>query len=202
MKKIFIINGGQHFAHSGGKFNETLTSWTVDYFKNQFGAEVRVTDINNPYVAEDEVQNFVWADLIIYHTPVWWFQLPYKLKEYVDLVFTAGHENGIYKSDGRSRSNDNPKLHYGTGGMLQGRKYMLTTSWNAPTEAFTVAGEFFNPNTVDDVFIGVHKMNEFVGMTAVDSFHFHEMMKDVNEKRLTTLKADYTKHLEKVSKEI
>lgn len=27
MKNIFVINGGQHFAHSGGKFNNTLTNW-------------------------------------------------------------------------------------------------------------------------------------------------------------------------------
>ena len=124
--KIFIINGGQHFAHSGGKFNKTLTDWTIEYFKSQSGNEIKVTDINEPYIAEDEVKKYVWADIIIYHTPVWWFQLPYKLKEYLDLVLTAGHQNGIYKNDGRSRSNDNPKLHYGTGGLLQGRKYMTT----------------------------------------------------------------------------
>ncbi len=119
------------------------------------GAEVLITDINDPYTPpEEEVKKYVWADLIVYHTPIWWFQLPHKLKEYIDYVFTAGHQNGIYKNDGRSRSKDNPKLHYGTGGLLHGRKYMLTTSWNAPTEAFTVKGEFFEQHNVDEVLIG------------------------------------------------
>ena len=35
--KVFIINGGQHFAHSGGKFNKTLTDWTIEYFKSKAG---------------------------------------------------------------------------------------------------------------------------------------------------------------------
>lgn len=202
MKKIFVINGGQQFAHSGGKFNETLTNWTIDYFKNHEGTEVKTTNINEPYVLEEEVKKFVWADLIIYHTPVWWFQLPYKLKEYIDEVFTAGHQNGIYKSDGRSRSNDNPKLHYGTGGLLQGRKYMLTTSWNAPIEAFTIEGEFFNLHNEDEILIGVHKMNQFIGLTKVDGFHFHEMEKGVTPQKVEEDRVEYIKHLEKVSKSL
>lgn len=199
MKKIFVINGGQHFAHSGGKFNETLTGWTVDYFKNQLGAEVKVTDINEPYVAAEEVEKFLWADLIIYHTPVWWFQLPYKLKEYIDVVFTEGHENGIYKNDGRSRHNDNPKLHYGTGGLLQGRKYMLTTSWNAPIEAFTVKGEFFEQHNEDEAIIGAHKMNQFVGLSRLEGFHFHEMEKGVTPEKIEEDRKEYIKHLENIS---
>lgn len=195
--KVFIINGGQHFAHSGGQFNETLTRWTADFFEKELGATVKVTDINEPYTLQEEIDKYVWADLIVYHTPVWWFQLPYKLKEYVDEVFTAGHENGIYKNDGRSRSNDNPKLHYGTGGSLHGRKYMLTTSWNAPTEAFTVEGEFFDLHSVDDVFLGVHKMNQFIGLSRVDSFHFHEMEKGVTPETVEHDKAEYIAHLRK-----
>ena len=31
MTKIFIINGGQKFGHSGGRFNETIANATVDF---------------------------------------------------------------------------------------------------------------------------------------------------------------------------
>lgn len=198
MKNILIINGGQHFAHSGGRFNETLTEWTAGFF-NEKGAEVKITDINDPYKPAEEVEKFVWADLIIYHTPVWWFQLPYKLKEYVDEVLTAGHKKGIYLNDGRSRSNGNPKLHYGTGGSLQGRYYMLTTSWNAPIESFTLPGEFFEQHDEDAVMFGVHKMNQFIGLAPLESFHFHEMEKGVTPEKIAEDKAIYIAHLEKVT---
>lgn len=196
--KVFIINGGQHFAHSGGRFNKTLTEWTVNFFEKEKNAEVKVTDINEEYDAEEEVRKYVWADVVIYHFPVWWFHLPFRLKEYIDQVFTAGHNNGIYKSDGRSRHSDNPKLHYGTGGLLQGRKYMLTSSWNAPIEAFAVEGEFFEQNDEDQVLIGVHKLNQFTGLERLESFHFHEMEKAVTDESIENNKNEYIKHLRKV----
>lgn len=196
--KVFIINGGQHFAHSGGRFNKTLTEWTVNFFEKEKNAEVKVTDINEEYDAEEEIRKYVWADVVIYHFPVWWFHLPFRLKEYIDQVFTAGHNNGIYKSDGRSRHSDNPKLHYGTGGLLQGRKYMLTSSWNAPIEAFTVKGEFFEQNDEDQVLIGVHKLNQFTGLERLESFHFHEMEKAVTDESIENSKNEYIKHLRKV----
>ncbi|MDD4514565.1 NAD(P)H-dependent oxidoreductase [Massilibacteroides sp.] len=116
----------------------------------------------------------------------------------MDLVFTAGHDTGIYRNDGRSRSNDNPKLHYGTGGMLHGRKYMFTSSWNAPIEAFTVKGEFFEEQDEDQVLIGVHKMNQFTGLERIEGFHFHEMEKGVTDEKIAEDKREYLKHLNSV----
>ncbi|WP_219224862.1 NAD(P)H-dependent oxidoreductase [Pedobacter antarcticus] len=178
-QKIFIINGGQIFGHSGGRFNQTISKATADFFRSFPEFEIRTTDINQPYNPEQEVSNFVWADVIIYHTPVWWFSLPHKFKEYLDLVFTAGHQNGIYHSDGRSSAN--PQINYGTGGQLQGKKYMLTTSWNAPSTAFTLAGEFFNEHSVDEgPMFGFHRMNAFTGMKPLESIHFHDVEKNAD----------------------
>jgi modulator of drug activity B len=179
MTKIFIINGGQKFGHSGGRFNETISNETLNFFKNLSNFEVKTTNINDDYNPVTEVANFVWADVIIYHTPIWWFQLPHGFKKYIDVVFTEGHAKGIYKSDGRS--SENPAVNYGTGGMLQGKKYMLTTSWNAPKEAFTLPGEFFNQHSVDEgVLFGFHRMNAFTGMTPLESMHFHDIEKNAD----------------------
>lgn len=196
MKNIFIINGGQHFAHSGGAFNKTLTNWTVDFLStNDF--EVRVTDINDEFVAEDEVENFKWADLIIYNTPIWWFQVPNRLKKYIDEVFTAGHQNGIYSSDGRSSKN--PAINYGTGGLMHGKNYMVNTTWNAPDTAFTLPGEFFNETSVDDgVLFGFHKMNAFTGMSKIQGFHFHDLEKNATAERIANYYTDYMNHLQSV----
>ncbi|SFW19240.1 NAD(P)H-dependent oxidoreductase [Chitinophaga sancti] len=194
MKKIFVINGGQVFGHSGGRFNKTIAEASQAFFGDKEGYEVRYTDINSKYVPEKEVENFVWADAVIYHTPVWWFGLPHEFKKYLDVVFTAGQGKGIYRSDGRKA--ENPAINYGTGGMLHGRKYLLTTSWNAPATAFTLPGEFFQEKSVDEgVLFGFHRMNAFTGMTPLESLHFHDVEKnaDIN-KDLNR----YHEHLEKV----
>lgn len=194
MTKIFIINGGQKFGHSGGIFNETISKETLEFFKNNSNLEVKITDINNNYNPLEEVNKFVWADVIIYHTPIWWFQLPHGFKKYIDVVFTEGHAKGIYHSDGRSSKN--PAINYGTGGMLHGRKYLVTTSWNAPKEAFTLPGEFFNEKSVDDgPLFGFHRMNAFTGMTQMESMHFHDIEKNADVPRDLEL---YKTHLTKL----
>lgn len=194
MIKIFIINGGQKFGHSGGRFNETISNETSSFFEKNPGFEVKTTNINEKYNPADEVNNFVWADVIIYHTPIWWFQLPHGFKKYIDVVFTEGHSKGIYKSDGRS--SENPTVNYGTGGMLHGKKYMITSSWNAPKEAFTLPGEFFNQRNVDDgVLFGFHRMNAFTGMKPLESIHFHDIEKNADIQKDLGL---YQNHLAKL----
>lgn len=191
MTKIFIINGGQKFGHSGGKFNETIAQETLNFFQSNTGFEVKITDINNDYSPAEEVEKFVWADVIVYHTPIWWFQLPHGFKKYIDVVFTEGHAKGIYNSDGRSRTN--PAVNYGTGGTLHGRNYLLTTSWNAPKEAFTLPGEFFSERSVDDgPLFGFHRMNAFTGMTPMETMHFHDIEKNADVPRDLGL---YKEHL-------
>lgn len=193
---VFIINGGQYFAHSGGAFNETLTEWTTSFLLES-GYNVRITNINNAYVPMEEAENFKWADLIIYHTPIWWFQVPNLLKKYIDEVFTAGHQNGIYKSDGRSRTN--PDINYGTGGLMHGKRYMVTSTWNAPAAAFTLPGEFFDETPIDNgVLFGFHKMNKFTGMTRIEGFHFHDLEKNATAERIANYKNEYLHHLAEV----
>lgn len=194
--KVFIINGGQSFGHSGGKFNHTLNGWTKTFLNNN-GFSFRSTNINDEFDAFQEVENFKWADIVIYHMPIWWFQVPNRLKKYIDEVFTAGHNNGIYASDGRSRSN--PAVNYGTGGLMQGKKYMVNTSWNAPDTAFTLPGEFFDQKSVDEgILFGFHKMNQFVGMDKIQGFHFHDLEKNVTAERINNYEVQYVAHLEAV----
>lgn len=75
---------------------------------------------------------------------------------------------------------------------------MLTTTWNAPLEAFTLEGEFFETKSVDDVFLGVHKMNEFIGLTKVKSYHFYDISKETKTETIDQIRGAYTSHLNKV----
>lgn len=194
MKKVLIINAGQNFGHSGGKYNQTIAENTLKVLEKFENLEVKTTNISEGYDKNEEVQKFVWADFIIYHTPIWWFQLPNGFKKYIDEVFTAGHAKGIYMNDGRT--SDNPAINYGNGGMLGGRKYMVTTSWNAPETAFTLPGEFFNETSVDNgPLFGFHKMNAFVSLEKMESFHFHDVEKNANIEPDMEI---YQQHLKKV----
>ena len=192
MKNIFIINGGFPFAHSPGKFNRTLLEQTKEFFETSGNYQVKTTQIGKYYDLQEEVEKYQWADVIIYHTPIWWFQLPFAFKEYIDKVFTSGHDNGLYRNDGRSR--ENPAINYGTGGSLQGRKYIVTSSWNAPKAAFEMEGEFFDKTSVDEgILFGFHKMNKFIGLEYLNSIHFHDMEKNADVPKELNRYAEFLK---------
>ena len=191
--KIFVINGGQKFAHSNGSFNASLACWTKEIVEN-LGFEIRITHVNDEYNKAEEVDNYKWADVIIYHTPIWWFQVPNRLKLYIDEVLTEGYQV-LYKNDGRSHVN--PAINYGTGGLLQGKHYMLTSTWNAPEEAFTLENEFFDQTSVDDgILFGLHRMNKFLGLNRLDGMHFHDLEKNGTQDRIDNYEKQYKQLLE------
>ena len=189
--KILLINGGKAFAHSGGELNNTLHGVAVSTL-TEMGYEIRETMIDQGYDLETEVQNFLWADTIVYQMPGWWMCAPWIVKRYIDEVFTEGH-GALYASDGRSRQD--PTKQYGSGGLLQGRRYMLSLTWNAPLEAFDEPGNFFEGRGVEGVYFPFHKSQEFIGLEALPTFIANDVMKVPQVDRN---KADYRDHLRKV----
>ena len=58
---------------------------------------------------------------------------------------------------------------------------MLITSWNAPKEAFTLPGEFFNQHSVDEgSLFGFHRMNTFIGIKPLQSINFMVLKKNAD----------------------
>ncbi|MDR1888905.1 MAG: NAD(P)H-dependent oxidoreductase, partial [Zoogloeaceae bacterium] len=94
--KIFLINGGKAFAHSGGRYNEALHVAALKHLGGM-GHSLQETRIDAGYVVEDEVAKYLWADLIIYQMPAWWMGAPWSVKKYLDEVLTAGRGK-IYAS--------------------------------------------------------------------------------------------------------
>nr|WP_312824907.1 NAD(P)H-dependent oxidoreductase [Epilithonimonas sp.] len=117
--------------------------------------------------------------------------IPFSLKEYIDKVFTTGHRKGMYYSDGRKT--DNPSHNYGTGGLMHGREYLITSTWNAPDTAFTIPEEFFQGKSVDDgVFFPFHRMNAFCGLEPLPRQHFHDVEKNGSPELVAKFKEDYS----------
>lgn len=106
--------------------------------------------------------------------PGWWMGAPWIVKKYIDEVFTEGH-GSLYASDGRTRSDASQK--YGSGGLIQGKQYMLSLTWNAPQAAFDDPSDFFEAKGVDAVYFPFHKANQFLGMSGLPTFLCVDVMK-------------------------
>ena len=191
MSNILIINGGKQFAHSNGELNDTLTV-LAEQVLSELGHNVRISRADSDYDIAAEVQQYVWADTVIYQMPGWWMGAPWTVKKYMDDVFTEGH-GSLYASDGRTRSDASKK--YGSGGLIQGKKYMLSLTWNAPLEAFTEKDQFFEGVGVDGAYLPFHKANQFLGMDPLPTFIVNDVIKMPDVPRYI---AEYRKHLTEI----
>lgn len=174
MKRILIINATKTFAHSLGELNKHLSNFACELLKKE-GHEVQMTNVDEGYNIESEIEKYLWADSIIYQMPAWWMGEPWIMKKYIDEVFTGGHGK-LYASDGRSSSE--PSKNYGSGGLIQGKNYMLSVTWNAPKNAFVDKEDFFQGAGVDGVYLPFHKANQFLGMKPLPTFMCNDVMKD------------------------
>jgi len=172
-KNVFLINGHQAWDISPGKLNKSLIDIAREKFTTK-GYEIKYTHIEDEYNVSEEVEKFFWADIIIFQTPVYWMSVPWGFKKYIDEVYMAGYGK-LFDDDGRSRSEDSK---YGSGGMLTGKKYMLSTTWNAPLEALTDSDQFFEGKGVDGAFFPFHKSQEFIGLEQVPTFACYDVLKN------------------------
>lgn len=191
MKNVLLLNGGKPFAHSKGQYNSTLHETAAAFF-DRAGFDIKTTEIDAGYDVQSEVQKILWADVVIYQMPGWWMGAPWTVKQYLDEVFTAGH-GSLYASDGRTRSDASQK--YGSGGLVQGKRYMLSLTWNAPQQAFDDPSDFFEAKGVNAVYFPFHKANEFLGMSALPTFLCTDVIKQPNIERDV---ARYQQHLAEV----
>lgn len=183
MRKVLILNGHQFYK---GPANGELTNYYIEKAKEFFlknGFEVKYTHIEKGYDVEEECQKFEWADYVLFQYPVYWMGIPWIAKKYFDETFTQGRH---YESDGRSRS-DASKT-YGSGGLLKGKKYMLSVTYNCPISEFDNPKGFFDGLSLDQAHVATHKTFEFCGLKPLKTYSVHDIFKG---------DLDLTKELEK-----
>ena len=174
MSNVLIINGAKNFLLSKGELNQKFSDLAAEHL-TRAGHHVSVTKVDSGYSIEEEVEKIANSDFIIFQMPAWWMGEPWTVKRYLDEVFTAGH-GVLYANDGRSRSDSSKK--YGSGGLMQGKKYMLSLTWNAPLEAFNDPKQFFNGVGVEGVYLHFHKANQFLGLSPLPTFMANDVEKN------------------------
>ncbi|OBV29434.1 NADPH quinone reductase MdaB [Helicobacter sp. CLO-3] len=191
MKKVLLINGSKKFGNSEGRLSATLQECAAQTL-GELGISVAQTHIDKGYDINEEVQKILDADALIYQMPGWWMGEPWIVKEYIDKVYLAG-AGKFFTSDGRHR--DNPTKNYGSGGLLHGKTYMFSLTWNAPIEAFTDKDGFFGGVGVDGVYLHLHKAHEFMAMKALPTFICNDVVKNPQVEKYLS---DYKAHLRKI----
>ena len=176
MNKVLLINAHEPYPFSEGRVNQTLVDRATAHL-TAYGYEVNTSSMTEAWEVDDEIEKHQWADAVIVQTPVNWMGVPWSFKKYMDFVYTAGMDGRLCAGDGRSRQD--ASMQYGAGGTLQGRKYMLSLTFNAPDNAFNdPSQDFFEGKSVDDLFWPMHLNFRFFGMEPLPTFACYDVLKN------------------------
>lgn len=162
MSTVLVILGKQTRAFAKGAYNQGLFESAVATLQQNH--RVLTTVIEDGYDVAEEIEKFKQADVVIYQYPVYWFMMPAILKQYLDDVFAYGvffgHAAGAY----------------GSGGLMRGKKVLLSTTWNAPAEAFGDTDAFFEGATRDQALAPMRKTHQFCGFEELPHFSCHDII--------------------------
>lgn len=196
MKKVLLLNLHQKYE---GIANGNLTRTVLDEAKKFFvsnGYEVKETNIDNGYEVSEELEKFKWADIFFVQSPVYWMGLPWLGKKYIDEVFSAGVGSVTYASDGRTR--EDMSKHYGSGGLMGGKEYMLSFTYNCPISEFENKNGFFDGLSLDEANVALHKTFQFCGASKLPSYAVYDVYK--SDFDIQSTQDSLTKHLKNTYK--
>ena len=119
------------------------------------------------------MDKLVWADLVIFQFPLWWFSLPAILKGWVDRVFAMGFSYG-----GGQR--------YATG-IFRGKRGMLAMTTGGPPSSYVAGGSH---GDLHQLLMPIqHGMFAFVGMDVLPPFVAYGASRVTPEERIAYLDA-------------
>ena len=162
MKTVLIILGSETGEFAGGKYNSGLFETAQEQLAKKYNVITTVAE--EGYDPQEEIAKWKQADIIIYQYPVYWFMMPSTLKKYIDEVYAYGEFFAF---------TDGP---YGSGGLMKGKKFMLSTTWNAPKDSF--GGEFFDGADRDAVLLPMRKSQAYCGLDELPHFSAHNVIKN------------------------
>lgn len=182
MKHVLLLNLHQKYeGFADGNLTKDLLAEAKSFFLSK-GYEVRETAIDEGYDVAEELEKFKWADILFVQSPVYWMGLPWLAKKYVDEIFSGGNNSVTYVNDGRSR--EDASKQYGSGGLMQTKKYMLSFTYNCPSSEFDNPDGFFEGMSVDQANVALHKTFQFCGALPLKSYSVHDVYKsdfDINK---------------------
>jgi len=175
---ILLVLGKETGPFARGQYNQGLFDAAVETLSPSH--TVLTTVIEDGYDVAEEIAKYTQADAVIYQYPVYWFMVPASLKAYMDSVFQYGAFFTFKEGP------------YGNGGLMTGRRVMLSTTWNAPAEAFCDPSTFFGGQTPAEALAPMRKAHAYCGFMELPHFFCHNVVKKPD---FTADRARFVRHL-------
>jgi len=182
--KILLVTAGYSLFDAKGQLNSFLAYLTEENLTNK-GHAVKISDTTKDVLDEDrELEKLLWADTIIYITPLMWFNMPAPLVEWFDKVLLY-EKTFVITED------------YGEGGQVPADNFMIVTSSNLKSSDLGSGVVLKNAEHIDDLMQPLIMTNNYLSIrNQIPTFHADNVIAgDTN-----WIEEAYAKHLDKYFK--
>jgi len=115
------------------------------------------------------------ADKIVFQFPMFWFNAPSILKEWMDKVYTLGFAFDVTKDGYQKRE-------------LDGKEFMLAVSMGGHESAYS--GDY---KSVDECLTPYIYTSKFCGMKVLEPFYTYRAMQNLSDEKLEEIAAEFKK---------
>ena len=156
---ILLVTAGYSLFDAKGQLNSFLSYLTEKNLSDK-GHIVKVSDTAKDTLdINREVEKLLWADTIIYVTPLMWFNMPAPLVEWLDKVLLYEKTFLITKE-------------YGEGGQVGANNFMIVITSNLKSSDLGSGVVLKNAQHIDDVMQPLIMTNNYLSIrNQIPTFH-------------------------------
>ena len=178
---ILLVTAGYSIFDAKGQLNGFLAYLSEKHLSAK-GHKVKQSDTTKDgWDVDREVAKLLWADAIIYITPIMWFNLPAPMVQWLDQVLL--YEKTFVITD-----------DYGEGGQVSADKFMIVATSNLKSSDLGQGFVLKNAAHIDDVLQPLIMTNHYLSIRdQVATFHAG----DVIAGDTSWIEAAYLEHLDR-----
>lgn len=176
---ILVVTAGYSIFDAKGQLNGFLAHLTEKNLAGK-GHKVKISDVTkDTWNADREVEKLLWAETIIYITPIMWFNMPAPLVKWFDEVLL--YEKTFVITD-----------EYGEGGQVPADNFMVVTTSNMKSSDLGKGFVLKDAPHIDDVLQPLIMTNNYLSIrNQIPTFHAGDVIAgDTN-----WIESAYEKHL-------
>ena len=177
---VLVVTGGYSIFDAKGQLNAFLAYLTEKNLSEK-GHKVKFSDTTkDTYDVNREVDKLLWADTLIYITPIMWFNMPAPMVEWLDKVLLYEKTFVITEA-------------YGEGGQLPAENFMIVATSNMKSSDLGKGYVLKNAPHIDDVLQPLIMTNNYLSVrNQIPTFHAG----DVIAGDTSWIEEAYLKHLD------
>jgi modulator of drug activity B len=157
--KILLVTAGYSIFDAKGQLNSFLAYLTEKNLSKK-GHEVKISDVTkDTWNVDREVAKLLWADTIIYITPIMWFNMPAPMVKWLGEVLL--YNKTFIITD-----------EYGEGGQVSADNFMIVTSSNMKSSDLGKGFVLKDAPHIDDIMQPLIMTNTYLSIrNQIPTFH-------------------------------